>query len=93
MSGLLTKRTAKKKRGSVVGGVFCPIPSKTLLGLIQQQPYGPYCTWKGGHKSIFAKVMGLIIKSGSVELLFVITERIFVPLLGIFAKLQAVISP
>ena len=35
----MTKQTAPLKQGMVVGGFFCPIPSKTPLGLTQQHPY------------------------------------------------------
>ena len=35
----MTKQTAPLKLGMVVGGFFCPIPSKTPLGLTQQHPY------------------------------------------------------
>ena len=54
----MTKQTAPIKRGMVLGGFLCPIPSKTPLGLTQQHPYGPYSTLSGGHNPIFAKVMG-----------------------------------
>ena len=59
MSGLNVKRTPTKKWGIVVGGVFCPIPSKTPLGVNQQHPNGPYCTWTCVRNPIFDEMGAL----------------------------------
>ena len=41
------------------GGVFCPIPSKTPLGVNQQYPNGPYCTWTCVRNPIFDEMGAL----------------------------------
>ena len=56
MSGVNANRTPTKKWGIVVGGVFCPIPSKTPLGVNQQYPNGPYCTWTCVRNPIFDEI-------------------------------------
>ena len=59
MSGVNANRTPTKKWGIVVGGVFCPIPSKTPLGVNQQYPNGPYCTWTCVRNPIFDEMGAL----------------------------------
>jgi hypothetical protein len=42
------------------GVVFQPISFKTLLGLNEHHPYGPYCNLKDGCNPIFEKVTGIV---------------------------------
>ncbi len=53
MSGFSNKRAARIKQGMVDGGVYRPIPSKTLLGVTRHHPYSPFCNFKHGRNPIF----------------------------------------
>ena len=75
MSGLNVKRTPTIKWGIIVGGVLRPIPSKTPLGVTQQHPNGPYCTWTCGHNPIFGKMGALCL---DLWLSLVVVQRGFV---------------
>ncbi len=59
-SGVLVTNVHHQNQGMDTGVVFRPISFKTLLGLNEHYPYGPYCNLKDGRNPIFAKVTGVV---------------------------------
>ena len=59
-SRVLVKNVHHQNQGMDAGVVFRPISFKTLLGLNEHHPYGPYCNLKDGRNPIFAKVTGIV---------------------------------
>ena len=57
MSGFSNKRAARIKQGMVDGGVYRPIPSKTLLRVTRHHPYNPFCNFKHGRNPIFDEMV------------------------------------
>jgi hypothetical protein len=59
-SRVLVKNVLHQNQGMDAGVVFQPISFKTLPGLNEHHPYGPYCNLKDGRNPIFAKVTGTV---------------------------------